>query len=303
VKEDLSSYQLFKENLITEFKDRDNLPIAALLDTLGSVVYGNNPLCKQPSVKDVEELDYSRSVEIFKERFSNAADFKFTIVGSIDEDTLEPLLEKYVASLPVSKSREKVKRGEPLYLPGEKMVRYNKQMHVPATRVFLHNFVKTNSSTDKIIYPMLQDVLDLVYTKKVRQEQGGTYGVQVLMKMKQYPCDNAVLLIEFTTDASKVDVLVPIVHEELQRIAEEGPNEVDMQKVKEHLKNAFADKQRDNYYWNSRLQYIQFNGKDLDANYLKNIDKISAKDIQKAAQRFLKSKNQKEVVQVGIANE
>ena len=150
---------------------------------------------------------------------------------------------------------------------------------------------------------MLQDVLDLVYTKKVRQEQGGTYGVQVLMKMKQYPCDNAVLLIEFTTDASKVDALVPIVHEELQRIAEEGPSEVDMQKVKEHLKNAFADKQRDNYYWNSRLQYIQFNGKDLDANYLKLLDKISAKDIQKAAQRFLKSKNEKEIIQVGVTAE
>jgi zinc protease len=294
---------LFKENLITEFKDRDNLPIAALLDTLGSVVYGNNPLCKQPSVKDVEELDYSRSVEIFKERFSNAADFKFTIVGSIDEDTLEPLLEKYVASLPANKTREKVKRGELLYLPGEKIVRYNKQMHVPATMVALHNFVKTNSSTDKIIYPMLQDVLDLVYTKKVRQEQGGTYGVQVQMIMKQYPCDNAVLLIEFSTDASKVDVLVPIIHEELKRIAEEGPSDVDMQKVKEHLRKTFSEQQRNNYYWNSRLQYIQLNGKDLDANYLKNIDKISAKDIQKAAQRFLKSKNQKEVVQVGIANE
>ena len=303
VKEDLGAYQLFKENIESEFRHRDNLPYAALYDTLSNVIYGYNPLCKQPSVKDIEELDYSRSVEIFKERFANAADFKFTIVGSIDEATLEPFLEKYVASLPANKTREKVKRGELLYLPGEKIVRYNKQMHVPATMVALHNFVKTNSSTDKIIYPMLQDVLDLVYTKKVRQEQGGTYGVQVQMIMKQYPCDNAVLLIEFSTDASKVDVLVPIIHEELKRIAEEGPSEVDMQKVKEHLRKTFSEQQRNNYYWNSRLQYIQLNGKDLDANYLKNIDKISAKDIQKAAQSFLKSKNQKEVVQVGIANE
>jgi predicted Zn-dependent peptidase len=41
-------------------------------------------------------------------------------------------------------------------------------------------------------------------------------------------------------------------------------------------------------------------GKDNGATYLKRLEKIAAKDIQKAAKALLNSPNLKEIVQVGV---
>jgi hypothetical protein len=63
----------------------------------------------------------------------------------------------------------------------------------------------------------------------------------------------------------------------------------------------FADGQKNNNYWSSRLQAIQMYGKDNGATYLKRLEKTSVKDIQKAAKALLNSPNLKEIVQVGVS--
>ena len=303
IKSDNAAYNSFVERFISECKDRDKNPYVATLDSINKVVYANNILKRRLKAEDVKDIDYAKSLFFFKERFSNAADFKFTIVGSIDEQTLEALLEKYVASLPASAKREKVKRTEPMAISGEKNIRFNKQMQVPATVAYIHNFVKVKSSAERLSYDMLDEILDLVYTEKVREEQGGTYGVGTYVGVEKHPTNYAEMVIQFSTDASKVDTLLPIVYAEFAKIAKEGPREADIQKVKEHRRKSFADIQKDNYYWVDRLQNIQLYGKDAGATYLKRLDKVSAKDIQKAAKTLLNSKNQKEVIQLGVAIE
>lgn len=300
VREDSIAYRSYVERFIASNKDRDKYPTTAFVDTVENKLYNDNKLVTTIKIEDLSALDYARSIEIYKERFANAADFKFTIVGSIDETTLEPLLEKYVASLPANKTREKVKRAEPLELKGKDSVRFNKEMQVPATLVFIRNFTKLKSSANKLAYFMLEDILDLVYTEKVREEQGGTYGVSTNVILSKEPTENVLLTIQFSTDAAKVDDLLPIVYAELKNIAENGPREADLQKVKEHKRKTFADEQKSNKYWSSRLQAIQMYGKDNGATYLKRLEKTSAKDIQKAAKALLNSPNLKEIVQVGV---
>ena len=301
VREDSVAYRSFVERFIANNKDRDNRPLTAFVDTIENKLYRDNKLVSTIKIEDLPALDFERSIEIFKERFANAADFKFTIVGSIDEATLEPLLEKYVASLPANKNREKVKRAEPLEQKGKDAVRFSKEMQVPATWVLIRNFVDVKSSANKLAYFMLEDILDLVYTEKVREEQGGTYGVSANVSLNKEPKSYATLTIQFSTDAAKVDALIPIVYAELKNIAENGPREADLQKVKEHKRKTFADEQKSNNYWSSRLQAIQMNGKDNGATYLKRLEKTSAKDIQKAAKSLLNSPNLKEIVQVGVS--
>ena len=301
VREDSIAYRSFVERFIANNKDRDNRPLTAFVDTIENKLYRDHKLISTIKIEDLPALDHARSIEIFKERFANAADFKFTIVGSIDEATLEPLLEKYVASLPANKTREKVKRAEPLEQKGKDAVRFNKKMQVPATWVLIRNFVDVKSSVNKLAYFILEDILDLVYTEKVREEQGGTYGVSTKVSLFNEPKPHATLTIQFSTDAAKVDALIPIVYAELKNIAENGPREADLQKVKEHKRKTFADEQKSNNYWSARLQTIQMYGKDNGATYLKRLEKTSAKDVQKAAKALLNSPNLKEIVQVGVS--
>ena len=55
----------------------------------------------------VSRLDYDRALQIYKERFANAADFTFVITGNFDMNEMQGLVEQYIASLPSNKNFEK----------------------------------------------------------------------------------------------------------------------------------------------------------------------------------------------------
>ena len=51
-------------------------------------------------------MDYDRMVEIYDERFRNAADFAFYLVGDLPREEARRLVELYIASLPARNVRE-----------------------------------------------------------------------------------------------------------------------------------------------------------------------------------------------------
>src|SRR5690606_23916484 len=57
----------------------------------------------------IKRIDKERAIAIYKERFADASDFVFTIVGSFTEEEMQPYLENYLAALPVSNRKEQPK--------------------------------------------------------------------------------------------------------------------------------------------------------------------------------------------------
>ncbi len=300
VRVDTAAYLSYVQRFVAQSKDLDKHPKIVLKDSVEVALYAKHPLCKTLKIADIETVDYLHSIAIFKERFGNMGDFDITIVGNIQEDALEPLLERYVASLPATNQREKVRKTAPLLQVGERSMRFETPMQVPATTVCLHSFIPLKKSSNHLAYNLLEEVLRLVYTEKVREEQGGTYGVGTQVGIRRYPSSHAEMFIQFMTDATKVDLLLPIVYAELHNVAAQGPRAEDVQKVKEYAQKLHAEQQKNNAYWLARLQRMQIEGKDTAADYLERLEKLSAKDIQKAAQQFVRSNNWKELVQVGV---
>lgn len=300
VRVDSTAFSAFVQRFVAQRKDLDKQPWTTMKDSTEVALYAKHPLFKTIKVEDIEKVDYLHSIAIFKERFGNMSDFDFTIVGNLSETELEPLLEQYIASLPATKQREKVKKTAPVLQVGDRKWRFETPMQVPAAVVCIQNFLPVKEQVNKLAYSMLDEVMKLVYTEKVREEQGGTYGVGTRVTIERYPSCYAEMKIQFTTAVDKVDQLLPIVYAELQSIAEHGPRAEDMQKVKEYAKKLYLEQQKNNAYWLHRLQRMQMLGKDEDADYLKRLEKLSAADVQKAAQQFVNTHNWKELVQVGV---
>jgi zinc protease len=214
---------------------------------------------------------------------------------------IEPLLEQYVASLPTQKGREKL-TCPILAIPGKKTVHFTTDMVHPVTTFYACNHIKGHfSNKQTLAYKLLSDILDIVYTEKLREEQGGTYSVSADIAVKQLPQPAVYMTILFRTDSAKIANLTPIVYDELAKIAAQGPRAEDLQKVKEHAKKVYADQQIANGYWLNRLVDTQFYGYDSQASYLSDLEKITAKDIQKAAKILFSSPNLKEIIQVGVS--
>ena len=53
----------------------------------------------------VDEWNLDKSLAFYKDRFADASDFTFYFVGSFDEATMKPLVERYLGSLPSLKRK------------------------------------------------------------------------------------------------------------------------------------------------------------------------------------------------------
>ena len=99
------------------------------------------------------------------------------------------------------------------------------------------------------------------------------------------------------------DRLVTVVHEQLQKIAREGPSEVNLNKVKEYMLKKHTYNLRDNCYWMGVLSDYSFRGINRLTNYEKIVSGITVKDIQAFTNALLSQNNNVEVVMTGVEKE
>ena len=142
---------------------------------------------------------------------------------------------------------------------------------------------------------MTRQILDLVYTEKVREEAGGTYGVYVGGDITRYPKESAYLQIIFDTAPSKKEELMKIIFAEADKLGASGPSEANLKKVKEYMLKKHTENLKENSYWLRAIDEYLFTGVDIAKNYEALINSITAKDVQKFAADLLNQKNQVEV--------
>ncbi len=142
---------------------------------------------------------------------------------------------------------------------------------------------------------MTSQILDLVYTEKVREEAGGTYGVYVGGDITRYPKENAYVQIIFDTAPSKKAELMKIIFAEADKLGISGPSEANLSKVKEYMLKKYTENVKENSYWLRAIDEYLLTGMDITKNYETIINSITAKDVQKFAADLLKQKNEVEV--------
>jgi zinc protease len=81
-------------------------PEFAFSEALNEALTQNHPRERTPTPELFDRLDLAKSLAFYKDRFSDASDFTFLFVGTIDPATLKPLVEKYLASLPSTGRKE-----------------------------------------------------------------------------------------------------------------------------------------------------------------------------------------------------
>ena len=80
--------------------NRQALPDAAFEDALNAAVTQNHLRARPMSPDQVPQMNLDKSLAFYKDRFADASDFTFVLVGSFDLPTIKPLVEQYLGSLP-----------------------------------------------------------------------------------------------------------------------------------------------------------------------------------------------------------
>lgn len=276
-------------------------PMTALRDSLNKVMYGNHPRAMRLKADMLEKANYARIQQIYKERFANAADFTFLFVGNIESDSLKPLVEKYIASLPAKGKKENYSDVKLNILPGKSMTKFDKEMETEkATVITIYSGNCKYNLANVLKMDMLEQIMDIVYTEKVREEQGGTYGVGVQGQVTSYPKDRFRFLVSFDTNEKQKEQLLAIVHQQLDSVSLVGPSDVNFNKVKEFMLKKHKESLVDNGFWMSHLTDYYLDGENNYTSYEATLNSITPAQIKEFAALLLSQSNNHELIMNGV---
>ena len=268
-------------------------------DSIRTVLNSNSPRLILRNEEYINQIDFSDIEKIYKDRFSDASDFTFLIVGNMTSEQVKPMVEKYIGGITSTNRNENwVDRKE----SSPKGITH-KKWHFPLETPKGTVFVKYSNNLDynaynKILINFIKEILNFRFTTEIREKEGGTYGVGVFTEVKKYPLNDFALYFKFDSDYKKTEYLKEKCYEVIDDFVKNGPTQDELNKVKDNLiKNRIQSKNH-NKYWSSIIK--DYEVYEIDNNNSKNyediINKLSTKDIKKATNKFFNGNNRIEMV-------
>ena len=296
-RKDQEAFESYKARLKAQLQNRDANPMTAFQDTARLVMYGKHPRIIKMTEDMVDQIDYDRIIEMYKDRFKDASDFTFYFVGNINLEEVKPLIAKYLGGLPAIYRKETFKDNKMYIRKGVHSKEFAKKQETPmATIATMYSGKCKYDLRNNIIVSFLEQALDMVYTAEIREKEGGSYGVNCDVSLTKYPKPELTLQVSFQTDPAKKDRMAEIVEEQLQKMAKEGPIAEHMQKIREYMLKKYKDVQKENGYWLNNLDSYFYTGFDSTKGYEELLNTISAKDVQNMLAKLLKQHNRIQVV-------
>lgn len=296
-RKDIDAYTSFMDMIKNQLKNLSSDPDFIMSEKRSAVTYGDNIRAKEMTLEEAEKLNYDRIIEIYKEIYANPGAFTFTFVGTIDEDTLKPLVEQYLASLPTGDKKASYKDINLNVQKGKITEVFEQEMKTPKTSAYeLYSGTMERSQKNQIALSALKQILDIVYVRTVREEAGGTYGVGTRASISRIPQGQVMLQMFFDTDPERVSIITPIIDREVKKIAENGPEDADFQKVKEYMIKQFQEDEKTNNHWLGALVTNAFYGEDTHSNYLSIVNALSKDDIKTFTKELISQNNFIEVI-------
>jgi zinc protease len=267
-----------------------NNPQKIMNDSLTLILTCKNPRIKLMNPELFDELSMEQMEKIYRDRFTDAGDFTYIIVGNIEEETAKTMAEKYIGSL-TNLPRKENWVDRKIEHPKGKITR---EIEIPlevkkATVSINFNADMEYIPEQNILFSVFRDILNLRYTEEIREKEGGTYGVQVSTSSAKYPKEEKSLSLTFDTDPEKAQRLKSIVYSEINKIAENGPTTEDLDKaIKNIQKNREQSKLHNNYWLQALNSYYTYAvNTDAPENFEQILEKMTTSQVQQLVKSFI----------------
>lgn len=181
--------------------------------------YGDSPWFRFiPNQADLDGLDPDLQLDAYRERFANAGDFIFVVVGDFDEAELRDLGARYLGTLPDDGVREQGIDRDP-GVPEE-----NLQATVKAglgdqgqVRINWESPYPFTLEAD-VTAQVLEVIVDARLRDLIREELSASYSPRATVSVLAEPKSWVDSIIEVESDPDRVEEVSQVVREELDRI-------------------------------------------------------------------------------------
>lgn len=237
----------------------------------------------------MRKVDYKTILDIYSKRFAAANDFTFIFTGNIDPDN--PETKKQICTWLGSLKRGKKEKYTPqpsCHPKGKTKKTIRQKMEIENPRNFVRIFAPMEYNLETSLnMEIVGNILDYRYMESIREDEGGSYGVGVYGYVSELPEGEAVLSIGFDCDPDKRDRLMEIIHLEIEKLAKEGPSDVDFNKAIENKLKELAENLETNSYWERIITEYYRNGINHVADYEKTLRGVTKESVQETLKKLL----------------
>ncbi len=275
-------------------------PANALSDTISEIRYGYDPRVlnggKIYAGLDKVSLEDMRKVyDIF---YGDASKFTFFFVGNIeDKEEFESLVAKYLGSL--SADRRDYDSHVPTYYTEDVTRRFVRPQENPKSSVCMEFVGRGIDYTpeNNVGMSVLSQILQFRYTKIIREEMGATYGAGVGGQIATPPAEGYILLVRYDTNKDQLDETIKVVKDVVADVAENGPTQEELSKIKEVMVKNFNNSLKENSAWMSYIRAVNIYGDAFvpDAT-LNAINSLTVESVKEFAARVHDSAKVHEIV-------
>lgn len=258
------AWNVVMDNANTEAKGHGLQPDDALLDKIWEVVYNKDILHSSVTPEFVAQMNRETSERIYRERFSNAADWNFIFTGDFNEDELIDLCCYYLGTLPGDNSKKEEAVYKPFFFPNGKPVETVKKGIENQGAVFMAfggtlPAAKDVEETykDSQMLSLFRNFMDIKLRESIREDKSGTYGVNVFANSDGFPERYYEFQIYFQCEPEREDELKQEVLSVINDIKSKPVEQTYIDKITEQFRREFEVNQRNNYWWKEMIKATQ----------------------------------------------
>lgn len=149
------------------------------------------------------------------------------------------------------------------------------------------------SSENNYALSTLAELTNIRLYEQIREDKGGVYGVGFGLRGSKYPKAKYTGTVSFGCDPDRVDELISATEKVLNDFKTTLATDEEVAKVKELQKKALEKSSKENDYWMNVIYSSYFLNEPASTieEKLQRIEKLTAKDIQEAAKKYLNFTN------------
>lgn len=260
-------------------------------DQVSKIMSQNHPrVFGFPTAEDLNKVDFEQVKAVYKDRFGDASDFTFILVGNFEVEKIKPEILKYLGSLPGKNGKEKWKDlGIRPPAGGLKKVINRGVDQKSQVQITFTGLTKFDRQEHRLI-SFLGELLTIKLVEILREEKSGVYGVGANGGLQDIPYERYNFNISFPSGPENVDSLIEAALAEVEKIKNGQIDEKDLNKVKESRVIKFKEDFKRNQYWATEItrSLLRKNKINSYEEIEGRIKAVSKEDIQKIAVKFLK---------------
>jgi zinc protease len=288
--DDPKAFELMKRQLGAIVANRLDDAGTVFGDKIEEINTSGHYTSKPLTPERVNSLDRAKMLSFYKQRFANAADFTFFMVGAFKTDEALPLLQRYVGGLPSAGKAASTFKDVGIAFPSEEKTEKVEKGREPKSETVISFYADPRGDDPMEMERVLAatDVLEIALRDILREELGQTYTVSVGLAQSLPQRGGGHVQVSFGAAPENIEKMTARVMQEIERLKKEGPGEDLLNRAKETARSGYEKSLKENPYWLARFQAVKMWGQEpaMIARRVERINALTTASVQEAFRTY-----------------